>query len=269
MNKKTLITVAVASFVALAAISAIVISILVSSFSVNELEKEETSAETDSSIVTSANKNDTTSDENENSVTVSGNNSSESETTTTSNATSSNKSESDKNVSEDKNSSTGTSQGNSSNIENDNTASTLEDEKELNVELNDNPPKTAAFYIPDATVSKGAKFKLPVKVVNNPGFMGLQMSFDYDTSVLKYTGYKKGELLSPAEIDENNGTIKILAIENGDVKKDGSILYLEFEVISDTTKQTELKVNIAENGAANQSEEYVKYSSQNGKITIK
>jgi hypothetical protein len=130
-------------------------------------------------------------------------------------------------------------------------------------------PSNAAFYIENTTASLGDAVKVPVKISKNPGFMAFIINFEYDTAVLKYKGYKSGNLLTNYEIEDNNGNIKFMNIENSDVKKDGTIVFLEFEVISKETKQSEIKIVVPEESIANHNEEYVNIGAQNGYVKIK
>lgn len=125
------------------------------------------------------------------------------------------------------------------------------------------------FIVGNTSAKVGGKVKVPVYVSSNKGFMGVFAKFKYDTSSLKYKGYKKGNILSDYEVQESNGEIKFLSVERGDVTKDGVALYLEFEVVAKKATTTPVSVSIGANDIANKSEQYVKVDTINGEVTIK
>ena len=91
---------------------------------------------------------------------------------------------------------------------------------------------------------------------------------DYDATALEYTGYKQGKLFSDFMFNNETGKIKFITIANGDVKKDGVLVYLEFKVI-DKNKTVPIKVTVNSDSIANHNEEYVPVKTQNGSIKIK
>ena len=130
-------------------------------------------------------------------------------------------------------------------------------------------PENAAFYIENTSASIGKTVKVPVKIAKNPGFMAFIINFEYDTSALKYKGYKSGNVLSNYEIEDENGKIKFMNIENNDVNKNGTIVYLEFDVIAKKAQKSEIKVVVPDKSIANFNEEYVNIGAQNGYVEIK
>ena len=125
------------------------------------------------------------------------------------------------------------------------------------------------FIVGNAEVQTGSKVSVPVYVSSNKGFMAVMASFKYDTTALKYIGYKKGNLLSSYDFDESNGTIKFISVENGDITKDGVAFYLEFEAIAQNPTTTPVAITINSNGIGNKAEQYVAVDTINGNITIK
>jgi len=133
----------------------------------------------------------------------------------------------------------------------------------------DNAPNEAAFYISNTSAKVGETVKVPVKVTKNPGFMAFIINFEYDTKALKYKKYSAGDVLTNYEIEDKDGVIKFMSVENGDVKKDGTLVYLEFEVLKGASGKSEIKVNVPEKSVANYNEQFVNIASQNGYVEIK
>ncbi len=125
------------------------------------------------------------------------------------------------------------------------------------------------FIVDNVSAKQGGKVKVPVYVSSNKGFMGVLGKFKYDTSALKYTGYKKGNLLSDYDFLEQNGEIKFMSIERGDITKDGVAFYLEFDVIATAPTTADVTITIEDNGIANKAEQFVKVDTIDGSVTIK
>ncbi len=131
-------------------------------------------------------------------------------------------------------------------------------------------PNEPAFYIGTPTASKGETVKVPVKVTKNPGFMAILLSFEYDPDVLKYKGYSKGNVINDYQVENTGSAIKFMSLSNGDVKKDGTLLNLEFEVISDKPQTSPIKFNTPSNGGImNMSEKYVDAKNIDGAVIVK
>lgn len=128
---------------------------------------------------------------------------------------------------------------------------------------------TPVITVGSETASTGKTVKVPVEISQNPGFMAILLDFEYDTSALKYVNYSEGKVVEDYNISEKDGVIKFLSLADKDVKKNGTILYLEFEVIGDKGSETEIKLNLAEDSICNFNEEIIKGETVNGKITIK
>ncbi len=125
------------------------------------------------------------------------------------------------------------------------------------------------FIADNVTAKIGDKVTVPIYVSNNKGFMGLMAKFEYDTSVLKYTGFKKGDVLTDYEVPTKDGVIGLQSVENGDVKKDGVIIYLQFDVIAKNPTTTQIDVVIGDHDVGNYSMQYVKTDTIDGSVTIK
>ena len=121
----------------------------------------------------------------------------------------------------------------------------------------------------NVTAEKVSKVSVPIFVSSNKGFMAAFGSLKYDTSVLKFIGYKDGDLFSEYEFLESNGEIKFMIEDNGDITKDGVLYYVEFEIISTNPTTTTIEFAIADNMVANKSAQYVKFETINGSVTIK
>lgn len=122
--------------------------------------------------------------------------------------------------------------------------------------------------VENVTAAKGSKVSVPVTVSSNKGFMGCFSKFQYDTSALKYTGYKKGSILTDYQVQESGGVIKFMTIESKNVTANGTLIYLEFEVIADSAQVSPIKITIDKTSIANKEEQYVPVQTVNGNVTI-
>ena len=130
--------------------------------------------------------------------------------------------------------------------------------------------KLTNLIVGNVTAAKGDKVSVPVYVRANKGFMGIMADFKYDTSLLKYTGFKKGDLLSDGDMQQvSNGMLRFLAVENGNVTNDGILLYIEFEVLSETQQVTTINIIVEDNYVGNQAEELVDVYTVDGSVTVK
>ena len=107
--------------------------------------------------------------------------------------------------------------------------------------------------------------KVSVEISNNPGIGAEMFTFTYDSEAVKYIGYEKGNVLSDYEFSDNNGTLKFLGLENGDVDTNGTLFSLKFEVLGN--KGSDIKINVED--VINFDEEDVETTTKNGKITVK
>lgn len=116
---------------------------------------------------------------------------------------------------------------------------------------------------------KGQTVRVPVTIDSNPGIMAMLLEFKYDSDVLKYTGYSEGNVLSDYEFAEKDGGLTFLAVESKDVKDNGDLFYLEFEILSDKAQDSAVEIIVGDDSISNYDEEFVKVSGTNGKVTIK
>lgn len=123
--------------------------------------------------------------------------------------------------------------------------------------------------VSSAEGSVGDTVKVPVKISGNPGIMALLIDFGFDNETLKYVGYEKGDVFSDYDISEDGGNLRLMILENEDVKGDGTLLTLEFEILNDDNKETEIKAIIESNSICNYDEELILTEGKNGKIKIK
>lgn len=131
------------------------------------------------------------------------------------------------------------------------------------------PSGEVNFSIGSVEGKVGDTVSVPVEITNNPGFVASLLKFKYDTKSLKYKGYDKGDFLSSYEISDNKGTIYFLAEENADVKDNGVVINLKFEVLKDAkTSDIEL-ISDDETMLVNWDEQFYTVSGTNGKVTIK
>jgi len=127
----------------------------------------------------------------------------------------------------------------------------------------------AVISVESVSAKVGDTVKIPVKISGNKGFMGFLLEFQYDNEALKYDGYDKGDVITDYEFSDNDGTLSFVCIENDDVKKNGTLVYLKFKVLDTKKNSAEIKVNVNKESFANSNEEYVVFNGKNGTVTIK
>lgn len=132
--------------------------------------------------------------------------------------------------------------------------------------VSDNKPTDATITVGNAETKKGSIVKVPVNIDKNPGFTAALLNFNYDTSVIKYLGYEKGDVLSDYQFVDKDGTLKFLCLENKDVNKDGLLFYIKFEVLKGNA-ETDIKLTVDQ--VVNYDEEGLDIAGANGKITVK
>ena len=115
----------------------------------------------------------------------------------------------------------------------------------------------------------GDTIKVPVRVYKNPGVMGYFLNFEYDDSVLTYVEYEKGDFLTNYEFSTYNGVLSFVNVENKDVDENGVLFYLKFRIKETDKNETEIKLNLTGEEAANSQEKWVKFEGENGTVTIK
>ncbi len=116
---------------------------------------------------------------------------------------------------------------------------------------------------------KGKTLSVPIEITKNPGFMASFIEINYDNSVLEYTGYKKGDILKDYNFSEENGKILFVGCENQDIKKTGTIFYLQFKIKDKSATQTMLEFEDAQTIFANSSEKTVNITLNDIKISLK
>lgn len=115
----------------------------------------------------------------------------------------------------------------------------------------------------------GKTVKVPVKITGNPGAMGFLLQFEYDSESLEYITYEKGGLLTDCEVSGENGKLKLISVEDGDVKKDGTLVNLTFKVRDGASGDCEIKLICDKNSVCNYDEQLIPVNAQSGKITVK
>lgn len=113
-----------------------------------------------------------------------------------------------------------------------------------------------------------SKFKIDVKIADNPGFAGYDLEFSFDSKAFSFDTCENG-LLAPLNVTETaDGTLAVIGVENGDIKENGTLFTLVFKANKDAAAgEYELKTTKAE--FANWEEITVKPQISTGKITVK
>ena len=143
----------------------------------------------------------------------------------------------DKNNNTDTSSSSSISSGESSNNNSSDTASSegTKPDTTVNVEAKD--------------AKKNSIISVPVKIDNNPGFFAGTFVFEYDTEHLTYVDYEDGNILDEHEVavDGNKISALINSTKNKDIKKDGTVITLNFKV-KKVSENNEYKITIDGDG---------------------
>lgn len=128
----------------------------------------------------------------------------------------------------------------------------------------------------DVTVSVGSAeakvgdtVKLPVTIKGNPGIMALLIDFKFDSESLQFVGFEKGKIFSDYETSDAKGVVRLMCVENEDVKGDGELITLEFKVIGDKSAEAEVSVALEDNSLCNYDEELILAKGENGIVKIK
>lgn len=127
----------------------------------------------------------------------------------------------------------------------------------------------AVITVESVSEKAGKNIKIPVKFTGNPGAMGFFLQFEYDTQALEYLSFEKGELLTDCEVSEQDGTLKLVSVEDNDITKDGVMVYLNFKIKDNATGRSEIKLICDENSVCNYDEQSVPVKTENGKVTVK
>ena len=129
---------------------------------------------------------------------------------------------------------------------------------------------TPVISVGSVTASPGKTVKIPVNFKNNPGAMGFFIEFEYDANVLEYLSTDKGELLTDCTAAEaGSGKLKLVSVEDGDVKKDGTLAYLNFKIKDGASGSSEIKAICGENSVCNYDEKAISVKTENGTVTVK
>lgn len=136
------------------------------------------------------------------------------------------------------------------------------------VDSNDDAPKgELTVNVASVEGEKGKIINVPVTVGSNPGFMSSLMAFEYDSKVVKYVGYAKGDVIADYQFEEDGNTVKFLNLENEDTSKTGTLFTLKFEVVGEKGTSSDIKINIVD--VINYNEKDIQHKTQNGKVTVK
>ena len=103
----------------------------------------------------------------------------------------------------------------------------------------------AEIYIPKGIVAeKGKQISIPVLINYNQGIMGYRLSFNYDASRLKIVSVTNGEKFGATisdSIGNKVGAFDVVWSATSNNTNNGTLLYLNFEVISNDNDKMILK----------------------------
>lgn len=123
--------------------------------------------------------------------------------------------------------------------------------------------------IGSAEAKVGDTVKLPVSIKGNPGIMAMQIDFKFDSECLQFVGFEKGKIFSDYETSDSKGIVRLITVENENVKGDGDILTLEFKVTGDKSKSTDVSIDLEKSQFCNYDEELFSAECKSGTVKIK
>lgn len=116
----------------------------------------------------------------------------------------------------------------------------------------------------------GDTVTVPVKLSKNPGIMAMLLDFKYDSSVLTYSSYKNGDLLSDIEVNATEGSVRMIDIENNDFKTDGTIINLVFKINKNAKPgKYDITLDVGPGSISNYDEQSIVPKVTNGTVTVK
>lgn len=95
--------------------------------------------------------------------------------------------------------------------------------------------------IPNVQENKGHAFEVPINVESVSGLTAADISMSYDKDVLSFKGVRLGAITKDFSLTSNGlslGTLKLSMASSKVVDGSGALVFVEFEVKSDTTKTT-------------------------------
>lgn len=129
---------------------------------------------------------------------------------------------------------------------------------------------TPIISVGSVSAETGKNIKVPVSFKGNPGAMGFFIEFEYNADALEYLSFEKGELLTDCEVAKaEDGKLKLVSVEDGDIKKDGNLAYLSFKVKDGASGSSEIKAICGENSVCNYDEKAISVKTENGTVTVK
>lgn len=116
--------------------------------------------------------------------------------------------------------------------------------------------------------SAGDTVTVPVKFTGNPGAMGFFLEFKYDNEKLEYVSFEKGNLITDCEVADSKGTLKMVSVEDNDVKKDGTLINIKFKIKDGASGESKVDVICGENSICNYDEKSISAKAVAGKVII-
>ena len=128
----------------------------------------------------------------------------------------------------------------------------------------------AVISVGSVSAGTGKNIRVPVSFTGTPGAMGFFIEFEYNADSLEYLSFDKGKLLTDCEVAEaGSGKLKLVSVEDGDVKKDGTLAYLNFKIKDGAAGKSEIKAICGENSVCNYDEKAISVKTENGTVTVK
>ena len=127
----------------------------------------------------------------------------------------------------------------------------------------------AKITVGSVSAKKGETIEIPVKIDKNPGIMAMLFDIKYDSSVLQYMNYSKGDVLSDYSFNDLGGSVRFVNIEDNDITKNGTLFTLKFKVLADApTGESLIEPMIDEYSLTDFDESIIKSDVTNGTVTV-
>lgn len=132
----------------------------------------------------------------------------------------------------------------------------------------------AEIYIPKGIVAeKGEQISIPVLINYNQGIMGYRLSFNYDASRLKIVSVANGEKFGATisdSIGNKVGAFDVVWSATSNNTNNGTLLYLNFEVISNDNDKidTQIGISYSSSDTFNEAYEEVELNCNYGELSI-
>ncbi len=128
-------------------------------------------------------------------------------------------------------------------------------------------------YTIASQVSTGQDVLIPVYIRNNHGFMGFEMMIQYDPAIVTAKNVEVGKLLPNGLFDfsvdaDKQGTIHVIFTNTEDIKNDGELFTIAFNVVSTKVTTSQLTITTKQENTFNERWEDVQFNCSPGILSV-